>query len=69
MVVSHYTEGVHLLDVSDPTRLRVLGFLDTYEGSSAAFAGNWGAYIFPSSKLIVASDLQGGLFIIEYTGN
>jgi choice-of-anchor B domain-containing protein len=69
MVVSHYTEGVHLLDVSDPSRLRVLGFFDTYEGSSGQFAGNWGAYIFPSSDLIVASDLQGGLFIIQYTGN
>jgi choice-of-anchor B domain-containing protein len=69
MVVSHYTEGVHLLDVGDPTRLRVLGFYDTFEGSSGAFAGDWGAYIFPSTNLIVASDLQGGLFVIEYTGD
>ena len=68
MVVSHYTEGVHLLDVSDPTRLRVMGFYDTYDGNASGFAGNWGAYIFPSSDLIVASDLQGGLFVIQYTG-
>jgi choice-of-anchor B domain-containing protein len=69
LLVSHYTEGVHLLDVSDPTRLRVLGFYDTFEGSSGNFAGDWGAYIFPASNLIVASDLQGGLFVIEYTGS
>lgn len=68
MVVSHYTEGVHLLDVSDPTRPRVLGFYDTYEGSFGGFAGDWGAYIFPASNLIVVSDLQGGLFVIQYTG-
>ncbi|HET7292974.1 MAG TPA: choice-of-anchor B family protein [Vicinamibacteria bacterium] len=68
MVVSHYTEGVHLLDVSDPTRPRVMGFYDTYDGSFGGFAGDWGAYIFPASDLIVASDLQGGLFVVQYTG-
>jgi choice-of-anchor B domain-containing protein len=68
MLVSHYTEGVHLLDIADPTRPRVLGFYDTYEGSFPGFAGDWGAYIFPSSDLIVASDLQGGLFVVQYTG-
>ncbi len=68
MVVSHYTEGVHLLDVSDPSRPRVLGFYDTFDGSFGGFAGDWGAYIFPGSNLILASDLQGGLFVVQYTG-
>lgn len=68
LLLSHYTEGVHLLDVRDPTRPSVLGFYDTFEGSSASFAGNWGAYIFPASNLIVASDMQGGLFVVQYTG-
>jgi len=68
MVVSHYTEGVHLLDISDPTRPRVLGFYDTFDGSFGGFAGDWGAYIFPASNLIVASDLQGGLFVVQYVG-
>jgi choice-of-anchor B domain-containing protein len=68
MVVAHYSEGVHLLDVSDPAALRVMGFYDTYEGSTGSFVGNWGAYLFPSSDLIVASDLQGGLFVLQYTG-
>ena len=68
LVVSHYTEGVHLLDVSDPTRPRLLGYYDTYSGSSTGFNGAWGAYIFPASNLIVASDISGGLFVIAYTG-
>jgi choice-of-anchor B domain-containing protein len=69
MLVSHYTEGVHLLDIRDPAQPRVLGFYDTFEGSFGGFAGDWGAYIFPASNLILASDLQGGLFVVEYTGS
>lgn len=68
LLVSHYTEGVHLLDVSDPERPVLLGFYDTYEGASTGFAGAWGAYVFPGSDLIVASDINGGLFVIRYTG-
>jgi choice-of-anchor B domain-containing protein len=68
LVVSHYTEGVHVLDVSDPTRPRLMGFYDTYPGASNGFNGAWGAYVFPASNLIVVSDINGGLFVVEYTG-
>lgn len=68
LVLSHYTEGVHLLDVSDPTRPRLLGYYDTYAGASTGFNGAWGAYVFPGSNLIVVSDINGGLFVVEYTG-
>ena len=71
LLVSHYTEGVHLLDVRNPERPALLGSYDTYDGRGlrlAAFCGCWGAYIFPGSNLIVASDISGGLFVIEYTG-
>ena len=68
LLVSHYTEGVHMLDVADPTRPRLLGFYDTYPGSATGFNGAWGAYIFPASNLIVVSDINGGLYVVEYTG-
>lgn len=68
LLVSHYTEGVYLLDVRDPEHPSVLGSYDTYPGASGGFNGAWGAYIFPSSNLIVASDITGGLFVIAYTG-
>ena len=69
LVLSHYTEGVHLLDVTDPEHPRVLGFYDTYPGTSGTFNGDWGAYIFPGTDLIVASDIDGGLFVVGYTGS
>jgi choice-of-anchor B domain-containing protein len=68
LLVAHYTEGVHLLDVSDPERPQLLGFYDTYDGASTGFNGSWGAYIFPGSDLIVASDINGGLFVVRYVG-
>lgn len=68
LLVSHYTEGVYLLDIRSPEQPRVIGSYDTYPGASGGFNGAWGAYIFPASNLVVASDISGGLFVIAYTG-
>jgi choice-of-anchor B domain-containing protein len=68
LLIAHYTEGVHLVDIRDPEHPAVLGFLDTFTDAACAsfpFCGVWGAYIFPGSDLIVASDMQGGLFVIR----
>jgi choice-of-anchor B domain-containing protein len=68
LLVAHYTEGVHLLDIRDPERPAVLGFLDTFTNAACGsfpFCGVWGAYIFPGSDLILASDMQSGLFVIR----
>jgi choice-of-anchor B domain-containing protein len=68
LLVSHYTEGVQLLDIANPEQPRRLGFYDTYPGGPGGFNGAWGAYVFPGSNLIVVSDISGGLFVIEYNG-
>ena len=65
LLVAHYTEGVVLLDVADPTRPRVLGSYDTYDGGESGFHGAWGAYLFPGTNLIVVSDIDGGLFVLR----
>ena len=72
LLVAHYTEGVHLLDIRNPERPAVMGSYDTFTDTTCGsfpFCGVWGAYIFPGSNLIVASDMQGGLFVLEYTGS
>ncbi len=68
LLLAHYTEGVHLLDVRDPRNPKIMGRYDTYSGPSGTFNGAWGAYVFPASNLIMVSDINGGLFVIEYTG-
>ena len=42
LVLSHYTEGVRMLDVRDPTQPREMGYYDTYPGASTGFNGAWG---------------------------
>ena len=72
LLVAHYTEGVHLLDIRNPEQPTVLGSYDTFTDASCAtspFCGVWGSYIFPGSNVIMASDMQGGLFVLEYTGS
>jgi len=69
LLVSHYTEGVYLLDIRNPEQPRVIGSYDTFPGASGGFNGTWGAYIFPASNLVVASDISGGLFVLAYTGS
>jgi choice-of-anchor B domain-containing protein len=70
LLVAHYVEGVHLLDIADPARPRLIGRYDTLpdETPGVVFDGVWGAYIFPGSDVIVASDITGGLFVLQYTG-
>jgi choice-of-anchor B domain-containing protein len=71
LLVAHYTEGVALLDIRNPERPAVVGSFDTFTAAtcpSAPFCGVWGAYVFPGSNVIVASDMQGGLFVLESTG-
>jgi choice-of-anchor B domain-containing protein len=65
LLVAHYTEGVHLLDIRSPERPVLIGSYDTHPGAEAAFAGVWGAYVFPGSDLIVASEMQGGLVVLR----
>lgn len=68
LVLSHYTDGVRLLDITDPEVPVEMGFYDTFEGTVEGFDGAWGAYIFPASDLILVSDISGGLFVVQYTG-
>jgi len=68
MVVSHYDEGVYVVDIRDPEKPETRGFYDTYPGPPTGTFGAWGAYIFPGTHLIVASDISGGLFVLGYMG-
>ena len=69
LVVSHYTEGVHMLDVQRPGAPAPHGLLRHLPRRSTGFNGAWGASVFPGSNLIVVDDVNGGLFVVEYTGS
>lgn len=72
--VSCYQDGLNLYDISNPNSPVLAGYFDThpqgganngnnYNGSS--YYGNWGAYPYFPSDLIVACDMQNGVFILE----
>ncbi len=67
-IASWYTEGFRIIDISDPTLPVEVGFLDTYPGPSGGSAGDWDVYPFFPSGRIIASDIDGGLFVASFTG-
>jgi len=67
--VAHYTSGLRVLDVSDPTNLTEVGFYDTYPSPGGLFNGAWGLYCWFPSGVIVVSDIEGGMFLFDYIVN
>jgi len=69
LITSFYKEGVIITDASNPDNLIEVGNYDTFpvQGDFAGFSGCWGAYPFLPSGLVLASDIDNGLFVIEPT--
>ncbi len=63
--VAHYLEGVQIVDVTDPTDLRRVGFYDTYTGGGG-FDGAWGVFNYFPSGTIVVSDIENGLVLVDH---
>jgi choice-of-anchor B domain-containing protein len=65
LIISYYTDGVVIVDASVPGNLIEIGHYDTWSGPSGGFNGCWGAYPFLPSGLVLASDRQTGLYVID----
>lgn len=64
--MSNYQRGVTILDISDPVVPKEIGYFDTFPASdSNAFNGVWGVYPYLPSGLILASDINSGLYILR----
>lgn len=70
--ISSYQDGMYLYDISTPSNTTIHGFFDTHPQhgvndnfSTSAYRGNWGAYPYLPSKIIIACDMQNGIFILE----
>ncbi len=65
--VSYYYDGVRVFDISDQQLPVEAGYYDTYpEANEGFYHGNWGVYPFLPSGHILASDMQHGLFVLEF---
>ncbi len=67
LITSYYTEGLVVLDVSQPDNMVMVARYDTYPENNFGFHGNWGAFPYFDSGIILASDMQRGLYAFKPT--
>jgi choice-of-anchor B domain-containing protein len=78
LYLSHYTRGLVVMDVTNPTRIREIAFFDTHPEDdkdnpqsmhpghgSVSFNGAWGVFPFLPSGNILISDMERGLFVLK----
>ncbi len=67
LVTSYYRDGVTIHDATYPSNLIEVGNYDTSPMSGDGFNGCWGVYPYLPSGIVVASDIEGGLFVFAPT--
>ncbi len=74
VVIAYYQDGLQIYDISNskfPVRTgyfdtdTIDGFPNKYDLTGTAYHGCWGAYIDLPSGIILASDMQNGLFVLN----
>ena len=71
LFVTWYQAGTLVWDISNPASPVYLGGYDTFPGPvncpADCFEGNWGVYPFSGLDRVLLSDLDGGLFIVDFS--
>ncbi|MEM6723206.1 MAG: choice-of-anchor B family protein [Bacteroidota bacterium] len=65
LVISYYTDGLIVVDAHEPDIMVQVAQIDTWPGGDGGFNGCWGATPFLPSGLVLASDIQTGLYVID----
>ena len=64
--VAHYHDGLQIFDISDPYNPTLAAEYDTYSPTDHYdYRGAWGVYPFLPSGLILVSDMQYGLYVLD----
>lgn len=65
--IAHYTTGIKIIDIFDPTDPIEVAAFDTYpQNDYDGFFGCWGAFPFTENGFVYASDMQNGLYILDH---
>jgi hypothetical protein len=63
---SNYSEGLTVLDITNPIAPSRVGYFDTWPATSeTGFVGAWGTYPFFASGTIAISDINSGLYLVR----
>ncbi len=70
VVCANYQDGVWIYDISNPLLPFNTGYFDTHHQTaigttSFGYLGSWGAYPYLPSGIILSSDMQNGLFVLD----
>jgi choice-of-anchor B domain-containing protein len=67
LITSYYEDGLQIFDMSDPLNPERVAYYDTHPQNTDynGYFGCWGTYPFLPSQLILASDINGGLFVLR----
>jgi choice-of-anchor B domain-containing protein len=66
--MSHYRDGLRVVDISDPFNLRPVGWYDTHPEDGGGTRGAWGCYCFAADSTIAyITDRDSGTYILRYT--
>lgn len=63
LYLSNYTEGVRVLDLSDPAHPAEFAWADSYPGASGGYGGVWEVCPYFPSGTVIASDMETGLYV------
>lgn len=64
--LSYYRDGVHVLDVSNPSAPRKIAYFDSSSGAfSNEWHGCWGVYPYSDSGIVYLSDIENGLYVLR----
>lgn len=66
--ISYYTDGLRIVDLSNPANIVEAGYYDTYPGTGGGFNGAWGAFPFFASGKVLISDIETGLYVVFFNG-
>jgi hypothetical protein len=62
--IAHLTDGLRILDISNPALPRSVGQYDPEAGSGSAFVGGYS--VFPTANNIYLSHTSGGLYTVDF---
>ena len=70
LIQAYYQDGVQIFDISNPANVVRTGFFDTNPTDcpscpNPSYSGCWGVYVDLPSGIILASDMQNGLFVLD----
>jgi len=67
---ANYSSGLRVYDTSDVNNIHEVAYFDTYPGGNfISFVGAWGVYPNLPSGIVLVSDLDRGLFVLNYDCN